>query len=683
MIYGVLFCIFSVVSGAVALSFLDKEKRFGIFSRLIFSLVLGTTLQGFVVLVCALVTKNLTLAAWATLGISLIVFLLSLRATRSNPLDYLRLPRSRWSLAMIATSISILLIAAVVLLLAYQSMIWVDGFPYGILKGWGDGAYHMDMIRVLAESDPFALNHPIAGGTPLTYTFFINFLSALILKLGSSFALAWHLPLFIYGAGIAEGLWHLVKLTVKKPVLQISFVAIVLFGGGLGLFIVHFSQPTTHYSLLTTQLEYTHMDIRTGGKPSGAEYDANIVWITPAISFFSHQRSFMPAAALAFLFLAGVFAYWKTDKVWLWFMLVGFIPLAHLHTVVAMGIFALVVFLFRVRDIQYTAYGIQALLPIFIGILIAAPQLYFLLSNSIFSSVSPLTLWFGWMTCAHNTNWFSCDPNSSGTDANALWFWFKNFGVLFGAWLLSFFFIKKIKKHSALFATWIAGSIIFAVGNLVKLQPWEFDNNKLLFYWWFAATLVFVFLIEKFIGRMPNIVYRTPDKITPISLAIIFILGALASGTADVFARISLGTSPRINKSHFGYYSQTQFGAAEYIRNNTPSTAVIVSASGANNFIPMLTGRPIYLGFEGWLWTQGRADTGSARRQNIRSFLQTGDPTVLCSNGATYLYWDEPFKQEYLPFIQKNFLSQTERVYEDEAGILYKLQCPHLIGMDE
>ncbi len=715
MLYLILFSILSIASGAFALSFLDPNKKFGFFSRLVFSLVLGFILQGFVTLVLALITKNLEIAAWITLGISAIISAIFFKKT----LSYL-LPNTQslfpaqgtrhktLGIKKIVTYCCLLVITAVVLLLAYQSMIWMDGFPYGILKGWGDGAYHMDMIQVLAQSQPFALNHPIAGGTPLTYTFFINFVSALFLKMGSSFALAWHLPLFVFAAGIVAGLCNIGKLLLKRTSLQIAFIAIVLFGGGLGIFLAPQNDQGLASIITDPQYEYTHMDVRTGGKPSEAEIDKNIVWITPAISFFSHQRSFMPAAALAFLFLAGILTYWKTDKIWLWFVLIGFIPLSHLHTTVAMGIFAIVIFLFNFspslraqrsnpvdrlpRSRWSLAMTKTVFLPIAIGIIIALPQLLFLLSNSVFSSPtppadgssSPLALWFGWMTCAHNTNWLACDPNTAGTDTNVIWFWLKNFGIVFAAWAASLLFIKKIKASSPLLAIFISGSIIFIMGNILKFQPWEFDNNKLLFYWWFVAALVFVYLLERSIGNRssasPN---RSQASATDFilrgiayGLSIILILTSLASGAVDVLTRTKLGINPNMNETHFGYYGNDVHGIVSFIKQQTPSNAVIISSSYANQFIPMTTGRALYLGFEGWLWTQGRAQTGSLRRSVIHQFLQTGNPSEVCADGATHIFVDTTFHQEYAGFITENIsLTQTKKVFEDGVKALYELNC--------
>jgi len=60
------------------------------------------------------------------------------------------------------------------------------------------------------------------------------------------------------------------------------------------------------------------------------------VWIVPAISFFSHQRSFAAGAALASVIILGFIAYRGTKDLWRWAFVLGLVPLFHTHTFVAL-----------------------------------------------------------------------------------------------------------------------------------------------------------------------------------------------------------------------------------------------------------------------------------------------------------------------------------------------------------
>jgi hypothetical protein len=109
-----------------------------------------------------------------------------------------------------------------------------DGLPLGILKGWGDVALHLGMIQVIAESEPFRLDHPAAAGTGLTYPLAINLFSALLQRAGVPAFEAFHIPAILFAGLLFFVFWLFGKHFLRRDVLVISFIAIALFGGGLG-----------------------------------------------------------------------------------------------------------------------------------------------------------------------------------------------------------------------------------------------------------------------------------------------------------------------------------------------------------------------------------------------------------------------------------------------------------------
>lgn len=681
--YTILFSLCSLAIGGALLQFLDFKKMLGGWSRFFFSLALGYTTQGFIALGIALLTKNLLVGGWVTLGYSVIFFIF----TRRKTVPYLTQNHTLKTLPLWERA-CLLLLAAIVILLSFQSMLWVDGFPYGILKGWGDGAYHMGMIHVLAQSDPFILQHPVAGGSPLTYTFFINFLSALLLHMGSSFQLSWYIPLFVYGVTLVAGLWALLASIIQTPAIRVACIVVILCGGGLGIILAPLHTHATKTTLQNLwehiqnpRYEYTHLDIRTGGKPQEKSYDKNIVWITPVISFFSHQRSFLPGAALALIFLTGASLYWNDfsrrgpphkNPFW-WFSLLGVMPLMHIHTTLAVAICAIVIYAFHIRGFQ-----IKNVVPVVLALCIALPQIFFLIPQLPLAHTQEesrtIVPWFGWMLCSHAIHWFTCDPAQTGGDTRWEWFLLKNFGVVFIAWVLSFFFIRTLQKRPFMGMLFITETILFILAHTLKFQPWEFDNNKILFYWWLCAIIVSGYLLE--IALQKTSTRARPLRILTWSIIALFVFCGSLSGAVDVLARVKLGTTPRINDSHFGYYGREIEGARSYIQ-GLPSSSVIVASSYANQFIPITTGRALYLGFEGWLWSQGKGTLGKDRKHRIQAFLQTGDASFLCKDGASHIYVDSGLQQEYGLYIQENSLEKLEELYKDQVGVLYTLPCTH------
>jgi len=393
--------------------------------------------------------------------------------------------------------------------------------------------------------------------------------------------------------------------------------------------------------------EYTHLDSRTGGKPATADVPLNIVWMVPLVSFFAHQRTFAAGAALVLVALLGLVTDESAGRQRLkrWLVPLGFLPMTHPHTFLAATLlFGSLWFVKLARR----EFGRQELNRWLLGAaavaLIALPQIIYL-SSAGFIGASGRNFfrpWFGWMTCSHNASWFACDPNVAGTDGNVLWFWTKNFGVIFWGWLLALAFFAVRKSAAVPWRRFILPSVIlFLVPNLVLLQPWEFDNNKILFWWWVTAV---VLILGAFKESSP--------AFSPIAAAL-FLAGLIfaggLSGSMDVFARLRRAYFPLANEpaTHFGFYGRREIEAADWIEHNVPADAMFLANDGADNFVPMLTGRTLYMGFPGWLWTQGRGQLVSRRREIAERFFSSADPAELCAESVGWLIWEPSLFDAY------------------------------------
>jgi hypothetical protein len=653
-----------------------------------------------------------------------------------------------------------------------------DGLPLGILKGWGDVALHLGMIQVMAESEPFRLDHPAAAGTGLTYPFAINLFSALLQRAGIPAFEAFHVPAFLFAGLLFFAFWLFGKYFLKRDALVISFIAIALFGGGLGFWQffedLAAGAPFSH--------EYTHLDNRTGGKPPEMDAPYNIVWVVPAISFFSHQRTFILGAGLGMLILWGIFFGGKNR--WRWLLLAGFLPLAHSHTALAFAMILSVFAIFEVfrasaaarlsaydsgRRTDYARlapetsieilekrpkYGFSgrarmrfltglrrglrvgtsaSALPMLlygsIAMLIALPQVFYLLADKAGGDF--FQWWPGWM--------------AKGQE-NALWFWTKNFGVVFWGWVIVLigmsakYLLAPASAHSsdgrrlllgAVIRRWyksiaaapsstappqlpqdtsrsslpdlvitpmrassnhrrahdnnmmaegrspaharaenspavftalmIASIAIFAAGNLVKFQPWEFDNGKVLLWWWLMAALIALFAIGKIIEARRKL---------GIALLIVFTFFGTFAGFLDVIGRLKV-----FPDRSYGYYGAREIQAAEWIRANTAPSDSFLSAGNANDFVPILAGRPLYLGFGGWLWTHGKEELLRERQNAISRFLTFGNQGQLCADGVKYVVWDSQLELAYPEANRVKAAAALEPVFAQEARTIYRLRC--------
>jgi hypothetical protein len=60
------------------------------------------------------------------------------------------------------------------------------GLYTGIINAYGDVAWHLSNITLMAEGQLWPLENPIFAGTRLTYPFLVNFFSALLIVGGAS-----------------------------------------------------------------------------------------------------------------------------------------------------------------------------------------------------------------------------------------------------------------------------------------------------------------------------------------------------------------------------------------------------------------------------------------------------------------------------------------------------------------
>ena len=138
----------------------------------------------------------------------------------------------------------------------------------------------------------------------------------------------------------------------------------------------------------------------------------------------------------------------------------------------------------------------------------------------------------------------------------------------------------------------VAASLpLFLVPNFFLLQPFPFDNNKVIFYWWILAVIFCAVPLLMWLWQK-----RHWGKVFVIILAI---FGSLSS-MVDIAVRF-LG----IQNSSYGYADadSNKVRVGEWVKQNTPANALFLTAPNIDPPPLFLAGRPVYLGYEGWLWT--------------------------------------------------------------------------------
>lgn len=214
---------------------------------------------------------------------------------------------------------------------------------------------------------------------------------------------------------------------------------------------------------------------------------------------------------------------------------------------------------------------------------------------------------------------------------------------------------------------------IFILGNLVKIQPWEWDNNNLFLYWQIGTTIIVASLFnpspliplpllrgegKKYLKGTPSLLTQPGDtassnlfegnnklKGTPSLLT--QTIKSLQNMQLGKLARIALSTvaislliiGGVINIIRTGQERNFLWGASEikigtWVRDNTPPGSVFLTGSAHSHPIPSLGGRQVVMGFEGWLFSHGLS-YDKVQEDEIKMFQ--GDMSLIVKYGINYI----------------------------------------------
>lgn len=684
------FLLVQFIFGIVLLRFFDKKNLLSLIEKIVSGAIIGMIVGFLLALIFSVLTKNIYWGALISFALEVAVIVWQWKyLSKFFRETYLAIKNRSVSVKkshkiIVGTLLLLLLLAGWGLVALGVFTRSGSGVLQAVTIGWGDTAYHLSMIEHFANAGKFNLDQPIFSGTPLTYPFLINFASAVLLKFNWGILAAFNLPLLLMGVCAIALLFLFALRIFKSSWAAFGVLLLVLFGSGLGFW--WFFQDVGHVwnnspnpivqVLANPPHQYTHLDMRTGGKPQSFDGPQNIVWIVPVISFLSHQRSFVWGLALFAVIILMLWLYRDDKSLWRLGFLAGIVPLAHGHTFLALGIagagWLICAFWAKKPWKNWVAFGA-------LSAIVASPFLWFLNNGMNFlgqgTGKSFFRLQFGWMTCNHTTSWFFCSPQV-GTDNNALVFWSKNFGINFWIWLavilmalIGWNALARYwkEKHSFEFFSWIAipSVLLFLVPNFIIFQPWEFDNNKVIFYWWILSAFISIGFLRQIFLHAKGRSWRIAAA---VFVSLLVFLGAF-SGLIDVQARVF-----HFFSDHNSFWSDAQKNVAQWVLKNTDSNAIFLTSSNPTQSLLTIAGRQLYLGYEGWLWSQG-IDYFS-RVQNVKQILEGEDLKLACQKKIKYILLDNDLLQAY-PNIDLNFWRGQNVVYRDETNntLLIKLNC--------
>lgn len=445
----------------------------------------------------------------------------------------------------------------------------------GILTGdhhnLGDLPFHIGIAAGFAYGDNFPPQHPELAGVPLTYPFFCDLLSAMILAVGGSWRDAFFWPTLILGLSVVVAVVRFGEEVTGSRALGRVAGGLTFFSGGFGFLALANLGEMGRWWSGSADLTMNETGLRY----------ANFI-----TTLFIPQRSILFGWPLLFFALALLVRSLKTaepgealpPQLWRGAGIIGsLLPLVHAHSFVVLCFCALL-FAFRasIRAILSFAFG---LLPL------ALPAILYMLSHN--SLAAP--------------GFVAWQPGFDGAAAQPLRFWLDNAGFFFPLVILGLTRPRSIQAPA-----WIAAPFagLFLLANLFRLSPWIWDNMK--------------FLAPAHAGLAPFAALALArvwdhSRAGKAGALLAFVIATL-SGGLDVAKLAAAGGEFRI-------FDRNDLAFAVKVREATSPDTVILTAPTHNHPV-LLSGRREFLGYEGHLWSQGLE---YAERKEVAAALFKGE----------------------------------------------------------
>lgn len=412
-------------------------------------------------------------------------------------------------------------------------------------NNYGDLAFHVGMITSFVFGNNTPPEFHLLAGETLFYPFLINFWTAMLWWIVPSFTFL--AVLFCYQWTL---LWSIIFVSFRRvPVLAWA----LLFGGG------------TYLSLNTFSWEML-------GKGEPWTVFLTTIWVTQRAALFG-AASTLCIITLIYEALEDSQGSKRIDsRMVLAGLILSLSPLVHAHFALVTGLYCLFLFIFKYfgtylgkksgEITELRGYLVKNCITFLLSVIPAITSLPWLLGK-----VSVIDFMAGWNV-----------GGDKGLDLflqikNSLYMWGSNAPV----WLALILLVWILGKHHAAF---FAALSVFVLGNIVQIAVWDWDQLKI-----FLALYTITLASVGYLGTRRLVI------LIPVCLLLI---------TPAVYESLRIFTSAEM----YTVYSKDSLKKASQIRKITEPESVIVAKSDHNSLVT-LSGRKLFVGFEGTLWSHG------------------------------------------------------------------------------
>ena len=520
---------------------------------------------------------------------------------------------------------------------------------------WADWAVHSSYVQSFFYGHNLPPTDILESATAMRYPFLVDFQPALLESLGQNLYGSLDISSWLIAWAATTLIWHLALRVTKGPGAASVALALVLLGGGLGFAGAYpdgcqqvasanagFSAAScTHLSAATPvavvkflahlPTELTHLPRSYDGEGPSASALPNLQWYEPLLVYWMPQRDF--AFGMALVALVTILL-WEALKRRSRLLLVtggavgALLPFFNPFGYLLLGLVGVWWLGRRLWLGGLAAY----LVPLLV---IGAPQLWFVVSGPHGQLGGPVgtnlfpQLDLGWLahagsacTAAQFQAKTPCDSlylagTSPGTllafaihtlgqtsfYGEFLGFWISNTGI-FTLLALALVVVSVIPGRlrgqlRALELTnfWAPFWLVFLLANLVITQPWNWDNTKLLSYWYLGAAIPVAWLLTA--GRRLWVKLLAGVAVASLVLTGVLSLDAAFLGQSNLAGAPTSGAS-----ATFASAQAEQVGAV--VRARTKPDAVFLTEGQPDDPVTTLAGRPVVLAYDGWLWSYGQ-----------------------------------------------------------------------------
>jgi hypothetical protein len=645
----------TLAAGAVLTGLI--RTRLTVAERALIGLVSGLLLSSAVTyilsLLAGLTTGTVIGGPLIVLGAALVASLLTVDPRAAWYSSWVE-SRDGWSQHIPWFSIAALVAGIAIVTAIFAHTVYSDpgGLEAGYPTVWADWSQHLTTASSFAVGGNIPPVNPLFSGTSLLYPFLPDFHAATLMTLGLAPGLALAIPggvLMVVIGMLVVALGRRLGLGTGAGVVALL---ICFIGGGVG-FVGLFADACTSHGFTATQCTFQYAIGHPGtglsiagwtlhdlpgtitaqpraydGLPSdgGPAPFANMQWYTPLMAWWLPQRTllfgFAAALCVLLLVLAGASSGGRSWEAFILAgVLVGLLPIVHVQTLIALTILLLVL-LWRRRRREWIALAAIALA---VGGLRLAQLALAKHGSPVGPYGTDVYPWLepGWLANVGTSvnpsgrldfsigNLFTGAFQAVGMIGTASWwaFWLANLGVavpliaVVAAAIAARFVggtaerVGRVMTSAfpvPLLELALGALVIFAACNLVVFQTWNWDNTKLLVYWYLVIALL--------IGALAAHWWRRAwSRVAAIALVVPVVLtGAL------VVVRLLPWTPPEhAIDGPYTIASTQELQLAAAVERATPKGAVFLTFGRPNDPVLAVAGRIGVMGYGGWLWSYG------------------------------------------------------------------------------